>query len=62
MHQYERKYHDSERWEDISEAVLLVELIDSNGRVIPAIQKIIEGKLFLTSKAVYRLKPKGLDS
>ena len=61
MHQYERKYHDSEVWEDISEAVLLVELIDFNGRVTPAIQEIMEGKRVLTAKAVYRLKTKPCD-
>ena len=62
MHQYERKYHDREEWEDISEAVLLAEIIDLNGRLTPTIQQIIEGKQVLTPNAVYRLKPKGTDS
>ena len=56
MHQYERKYHDSGKWENISETVLLAELIELYGRVTPAIQQIIEGKHVLTSKAAYRLK------
>ncbi len=58
LHQYERKCHDSEKWEDISETVLLVELMDLYGRVTPAIQQIIEGNHVLTSKAIYRLKSK----
>ena len=54
---YQRKDHDKDRWEDISEIELLGDLFEFNEGVIPAIQQIIEGKRVLTSKAVYRGNP-----
>ena len=56
MSKYECKYHDKERWEDISEIELLGDLSESKEGVTPAIRLIIEGKHVLTPKAVYRLK------
>jgi hypothetical protein len=56
MPQYECKYNDKEKWEDVSEADFLIEIIELHGRVTPVIQQIIEGKHVLTPKAVYRLK------
>ncbi len=56
MYKYERRFHDSEKWEEVSEPDLLVDLIELQGRVTPFLQQIIEGKHILTHKAVYRLK------
>jgi hypothetical protein len=58
MPKYERKYHDTEIWKEISEIELLGDLVEFNEGVTPAIRQIIEGKHVLTPKAVYRLKLK----
>ena len=55
MPKYERKYHDKESWEDISEIELLGDLSASIEGVSPANQQILEERV-LTSKDVYRLK------
>ena len=56
MPQYECKFNDKERWQNISESDLLRDLNEFYGRVIPVIQQIIKGKNVQTSKAIYRLK------
>ena len=56
MPKYECKYNDKEKWEDVSESDLLIDLNEFYGRVTPVIQKIIKGKHVKTPKAVYRLK------
>jgi hypothetical protein len=56
MPQYECKYNDKGKWQDVSELDLLIEIDEFYGRVTPFIQQIIEGKHVLTSNAVYRLK------
>jgi hypothetical protein len=53
---YERKYHDKEKWEDVSEADLLNDIIELNGEITPVFQQLFEGKHVRTSKAVYRIK------
>jgi len=56
MQQYECKFNDKEKWEDVSESELLRDLKVYYGSVTPAIQQIIKGKHVRTSKGVYRLK------
>jgi len=58
MPKYECKYNDKEKWEDVSESDLLIDLNEFYVRVTPVIQQIIKGKHILTPKAVYRLKLK----
>jgi len=53
---YEVRYHGKENWENISDIDLMQKLHETFDRVIPAIQKILEGDLLLTPEAVYRLK------
>ena len=53
---YERKYHDEEKWENISEKDLLNDIIELNGSITPVFQQLFEGKHVRTPKAVYRLK------
>jgi len=56
MPQYECKFNDEEKWEDVSESELLSDLKVYYGSVSNAIQQIIKGKHVRTSKGVYRLK------
>ena len=56
MPQYECKFNDEEKWEDVSESDLLRDLNEFYGSVTPVIRQIIKGKHVQTSKAVYRLK------
>lgn len=58
MPQYECKFNDEEKWEDVSESELLRDLKVYYGSVTLAIQQIIKGKYVRTSKGVYRLKMK----
>ena len=58
MPQYECKFNDEEKWEDVSESEMLRDLKVYYGSVTPAIQQIIKGKYVRTSKGVYRLKMK----
>jgi hypothetical protein len=58
MPQYECKFNDKERWEDVSESDVLIDLNEFYGMVTPEIQQIIKGKHVRTSIAVYRLKIK----
>jgi len=53
---YEVRYHGKENWGNISDIDLMQKLHETFDRVIPAIQKILEGDLLLTPEAVYRLK------
>ena len=57
---YEIRYHSKDNWEDISDIDLMQKLHETFDRVIPAIQKILEGDLLLTPEAVYRLKSRKL--
>ena len=59
MSLYEVRYHDKEIWEDITEIDLMQKLHETFVRVIPAIQKLLEGDLLLTPDAIYRLKVRG---
>jgi len=59
MSLYEVRYHDKEIWEDITDVDLIQKLRDTFERVIPAIQKLLEGDLLLTPDAIYRLKVRG---
>ena len=53
---YEVRYHNKENWEDITDMDLMQKLHATFVRVIPAIQKLLEGDLLLTPDAIYRLK------
>ena len=56
---YEAKYHEEDRWQEISELELMDELYKSYRKVTPAIKEMIMGKEVKTPYAVYRLKLKG---
>ena len=58
---YEVRYHNKENWEDITDMDLMQKLHETFVRVIPAVQKLLEGDLLLTSDAIYRLKVRGKD-
>ena len=58
MPQYECRHYGKQKWEKVSEKVMLRDLNEFYGRVTPAIQQIIKGKHVRTSIAVYRLKMK----
>ena len=56
MPQYEVKYHEDEKWEEISELRAINELYKAFKKVTPAIKEMLEGKEVKTSNAIYRLK------
>ena len=56
---YEVRYHDWEKWEEISEIELMDGLYKIYKKVTPAIKEMIKGKEIVTPEAVYRLKLKG---
>ena len=56
---YEVRYHDKKNWEDITDIDLMQKLHETFVRVIPAIQKLLESDILLTSNAIYRLKVQG---
>ena len=56
---YDVKYHNWDKWEDISEIELMDGLYKIYKKVTPAIKEIIGGKEIVTPEAVYRLKLKG---
>jgi len=56
---YEVRYHDKKNWETISDIDLMQKLHETFVRVIPAVQKFLEGDQLLTSDAIYRLKARG---
>jgi len=56
---YEAKYHDEDRWHEISELELMDELYKSYKKVTPAIKEMIMGNEVKTPYGIYRLKVKG---
>jgi len=56
---YEVKYHNWDKWEEISEIELMDGLYKIYKKVTPAIKEMIGGKEIATPEAVYRLKLKG---
>ena len=58
MPQYEVRFNDNAKWEEISEINIMQQLSDTYDQVTPAIQQLIEGQHFMTQEAVYRLKNK----
>jgi hypothetical protein len=56
MPQYEVRFHDNSKWEEISEINIMQKLSDTFDRVTPAIQQMMEGQNVMTPEAVYRLK------
>ena len=56
MPSYEVKYHDSQKWEKISETKVLGKLHETFGQVTTVIQEMIKGNQVLTPKAVFRIK------
>jgi len=58
MPQYEVRFSDNAKWEEISEINIMQQLSDTYNHVTPAIQQLIEGQHVMTPEAVYRLKNK----
>ena len=56
---YEVKYHNWDKWEEISEIELMDGLYKIYKKVTPAIKEMIAGKEIVTPEAFYRLKLKG---
>ena len=56
---YEVKYHNWDKWEEISEIELMEGLYKIYKKVTPAIREMVVGKEIDTPEAVYRLKLKG---
>jgi hypothetical protein len=56
---YEAKYHEEDRWQEISELELMDELYKSYRKVTPAIKEMIMGNEVKTPYGIYRLKVKG---
>lgn len=56
---YEVKYHNWDKWEEISEIELMNGLLKIYKKVTPAIKEMAGGKEIVTPEAVYRLKLKG---
>ena len=56
---YDVKYHNWDKWEEISEIELMDGLYKIYKKVTPAIKEIIGGKEIVTPETVYRLKLKG---
>ena len=59
MPRYEVKYHDWDKWEEISDIELMDELYKIYKKITPAIKEMIGGNEIVTPEAVYRLKLKG---
>ena len=53
MPQYECKFNDEEKWEDVSESDLLRDLNDFYGKVTPVIKQIIKGKHILRHQKLF---------
>jgi len=56
---YEVKYHNWDKWEEISEIELMNGLLKIYKKVTPAIKEMTGGKEIVTPDAAYRLKLKG---
>ena len=56
IHQYEFRYLNTAEWQDISEIDLMQRLYEFYDRVVPSIQKMIQGEQVMTKYAIYRLK------
>ena len=56
IHQYEFRYLNTAEWQDISEIDLMRRLCEFYDRVVPSIQKMIQGEQVMTQYAIYRLK------
>jgi len=56
IHQYEFRYLNTAEWQDISEIDLMRRLYEFYDRVVPSIQKMIQGEQVMTQYAIYRLK------
>jgi len=59
MPMYEVKYHNWDKWEEISEIELMNGFFKIYKKVTPAIKEMTGGKEIVTPEAVYRLKLKG---
>jgi len=56
---YEAKYHEEDKWLEISELELMDQLYKTYTKVTPAIKEMIHGKEVETLHGNYRLKFKG---
>jgi len=56
---YEAKYHEGDKWEEISELKLMDQLYRTYKKVTPAIKEMMMGKEVKTPYGTYRLKNKG---
>ena len=56
IHQYEFRYLNTAEWQDISEIDLMQSLHVFYDRIVPSIQKMIQGEQVMTQYAIYRLK------
>jgi DNA polymerase III delta prime subunit len=56
INQYEFRYLNAAEWQDISEIDLMQRLYEFYDRIVPSIQKMIQGEQVMTQYAIYRLK------
>lgn len=56
---YEAKYHEEDKWIEISELTLMDQLYRTYKKITPAIKQMILGKEVETPHGIYRLKLKG---
>ena len=56
---YEAKYHQEDKWIEISELTLMDQLYRTYKKITPAIKQMIRGKEIETPHGIYRLKLKG---
>jgi len=58
---YEVKYHEEDKWVEISDLKLMDQLYKTFNKATPAIKEMIMGKEVKTPHGIYRLKLKGGD-
>jgi len=58
---YEVKYHEADKWKEISELDLMDSLYKTYKKVTPVIKKMMIGKEVETPYGIYRLKLKGCE-
>ena len=56
MAQFEVKYFNKDKWEDISEHNVLDAIQESFVKVTPIINEMFKGKILLSTRGIYRMK------
>jgi hypothetical protein len=54
MGQYEFRHFDEDKWQRVSEKIVMQKLVDNFYPITPILSKILRGEEIITSQGIYR--------